>query len=173
MRGALDATGLPGILTGAANLIGDAMTLTIRALAPGDKDQWQRLYEGYQAFYQRPDLPQSFYEGAFARLLGGDPADFRGLVAEAEGQLLGLTHYVFHPNLLRPEGVCYLQDLFTAPAARGRGVARGLINAVYAAADAAGVPAVYWLTAETNYPGRMLYDKVAVKSPFIRYDRVL
>lgn len=149
------------------------MTLTVRPVAAPDKDQWQRLYDGYQAFYERRDLPQSFYDAAFERLLASDPADFHGLVAEEEGQLLGLTHYVFHPNLWRPEGVCYLQDLFTAPAARGKGVARALINAVYAAADGAGVPAVYWLTAETNYPGRMLYDKVAVKSPFIRYNRAL
>ena len=67
--------------------------------------------------------------------------------------------------------MCYLQDLFTAPDARGRGVARALIEAVYAAADAAGTPAVYWLTAEDNYAGRMLYDRVAVKTPFIRYRR--
>jgi len=92
-------------------------------------------------------------------------------VAEADGGLVGLTHFVLHPNLWRPEGVCYLQDLFTAKAARGRGVARALIEAVYALADAAGVPSVYWLTAEDNYPGRMLYDRVAVRSPFIRYNR--
>ena len=67
----------------------------------------------------------------------------------------------------------YLQDLFTAPEARGKGAGRALIQAVYDAADAAGVPAVYWLTAENNYAGRMLYDRVAVKSPFIRYNRPL
>ena len=67
--------------------------------------------------------------------------------------------------------MCYLQDLFTAPEARGQGVARALIEAVYAAADAAGAPSVYWLTAEDNYAGRMLYDRVAAKTPFIRYSR--
>ena len=149
------------------------MGLNIRPVAVADKAAWQRLYDGYQRFYERPDLPQAFFDAAFDRLLSGDPRDFHGLVAEEDGQLLGLTHYVFHPNLWRAEGVCYLQDLFTAPEARGKGVARALIEAVYAAADAKGVPAVYWLTAETNYPGRMLYDRVAVKSPFIRYNRPL
>ena len=143
----------------------------IRAVEPQDKPGWQRLYEGYQAFYERPDLPQGFYDTAFGRLLSGDAADFQGFVAEQDGALLGLTHYVFHPNLWRPEGVCYLQDLFTTPDARGKGVARALIEAVYAAADARGVPTVYWLTAENNYPGRMLYDKLAVKSPYVRYIR--
>ncbi|WP_299841542.1 GNAT family N-acetyltransferase [uncultured Paracoccus sp.] len=149
------------------------MQVTVRPVTAADKAGWQALYDGYQRFYERPDLPQSFFDHAFDRLLSGDPRDFHGLVAEEDGQLLGLTHYVFHPNLWRPEGVCYLQDLFTAPQARGKGVARALIEAVYAAADAKGVPAVYWLTAENNYPGRMLYDRLAVKSPFIRYNRPL
>jgi len=143
----------------------------IRELRPEDRKTWQRLYEGYQAFYGFDDRPAAFYDRAFARLMSGDPRDFHGLVAEADGRLLGLTHYVFHPNLWREEGVCYLQDLFTAPEARGRGIARALIQGVYAQADRAGIPAVYWLTAEDNYPGRMLYDRVGQKSPFIRYNR--
>ncbi|REF67441.1 MULTISPECIES: GNAT family N-acetyltransferase [Paracoccus] len=145
----------------------------IRALRPDDRKGWQRLYEGYQAFYGFADRPPSFYDRAFGRLMARDPRDFHGLVAEADGRLLGLTHYVFHPNLWRDEGVCYLQDLFTAPEARGRGIARALIEGVYAEADRAGIPAVYWLTAEDNYPGRMLYDRVGQKSPFIRYNRKL
>lgn len=144
--------------------------MRIRGIEPGDKLAWQRLYAGYQAFYNRHDLPQDFYDTAFDRLVSGD---FHGLVAEEGGALRGLTHYVFHKNLWRVEGVCYLQDLFTAPEARGSGVGRALIEAVYAAADAAGVPNVYWLTQEFNYAGRMLYDKVATRTPFIRYSRPL
>ncbi len=70
-----------------------------------------------------------------------------------------------------PKGLVYLQDLFVDPDVRGGGVGRGLISAVYDAADAAGTPAVYWLTQEWNYKGRMLYDQVATKSPFIQYRR--
>lgn len=143
----------------------------IRDLQAGDRAEWQRLYQDYQAFYGFHDRPQAFYDKAFDRLLSGQAGDFRGLVHADGDRLLGLVHYVFHPNLWRDEGVCYLQDLFTDSDARGRGVARALIEAVYAAADARGVPFVYWLTAEDNYPGRMLYDKVAQRSPFIRYNR--
>lgn len=145
----------------------------IRALQPGDRAQWQKLYEGYQAFYGFADRPAAFYDAAFARLTSGAAGDFHGLVWQEGSRLLGLAHYVFHPNLWRDEGVCYLQDLFTTAEARGRGVARALIGAVYARADAAGVPNVYWLTAEDNYPARMLYDRIAVRSPFIRYNRKL
>ncbi|MDO5631537.1 MAG: GNAT family N-acetyltransferase [Paracoccus sp. (in: a-proteobacteria)] len=140
----------------------------VRSIATADRAAWQRLYAGYHAFYQRAGLAKPFYDQAFVRLTGGD---FHGLVAEEAGHLLGLVHYVYHPNLWRPEGVCYLQDLFTAPDARGKGVGRALIEAVYRAADAAGVPTVYWLTAEDNYAGRMLYDRVGQRTPFIRYIR--
>lgn len=164
----MNMTTIPALATTARMTEAD---VTLRPLRADDRDVWQRLYEGYQAFYKRENLPQSFYDTVFARLMSGDADDFSGLVAEIDGELVGLTHYVFHPNLLRPEGVCYLQDLFTVPATRGKGVGRALIQAVYAAADAAGVPTVYWLTAEDNYAGRMLYDRVGTRSPFIRYNR--
>ena len=147
------------------------MGVVIRALERADREAWQRLYDGYHRYYERPDLPQSFFDMAFGRLMSGEAGEFRGLVAEDGGQLVGLVHYVFHPSLWRPEGVCYLQDLFTDAETRGRGVGRALIGAVYAAADAAGVPSVYWLTQEFNYAGRMLYDRVATRTPFIRYSR--
>ncbi|MDS9467185.1 GNAT family N-acetyltransferase [Paracoccus sp. MBLB3053] len=143
----------------------------IRAVRATDRAEWELLYQGYQAFYGFPDRSEAFYDKAFTRLMRDDPRDFRGIVAEQHGKLLGLVHFVFHPNLWRDEGVCYLQDLFTSPESRGKGIGRALIEAVYAEADEAGVPAVYWLTAEDNYAGRMLYDRVAVKSPFIRYNR--
>lgn len=147
------------------------MSVTIRPVEAGDREGWQQLYDGYHRYYERPDLPQSFFDTAFDRLMSGDAGEFRGLVAEDDGQLVGLVHYVFHPSLWRPEGVCYLQDLFTDARTRGRGVGRALIGAVYEAADAAGVPSVYWLTQEFNYAGRMLYDRVATRTPFIRYSR--
>ncbi|WBU65027.1 GNAT family N-acetyltransferase [Paracoccus aerodenitrificans] len=143
--------------------------MRIRPVEEDDRAQWQALWHGYQVFYGYEDRPQSFFDTAFSRLLSGEAGDFRGLVAEDSAELVGLTHYVFHPNLWRPEGVCYLQDLFTLPAARGKGVGRALIAAVRDAAAERGVNTVYWLTAEDNYAGRILYDRVATRTPFIKY----
>ena len=142
----------------------------IRPLRPGDEVDWRRLWTGYLEYYETR-VSDAVYASTFRRLLSGAGGEFRGLIAELGGQPVGLVHYLFHRHCWKIENTCYLQDLYTDPAARGRGVARALIEAVYAAADAEGAPSVYWLTQEFNYRGRMLYDKVGVKTPFIRYDR--
>ena len=90
-------------------------------------------------------------------------------MAQARGQLLGLAHYLFHRSTTRIELVCYLQDLFTAPSQRGRGIGRALIQGVYEQAKVAGIGRVYWQTHESNAAGRLLYDKLANHAGFIVY----
>lgn len=94
------------------------------------------------------------------------------LVAEDDGRLRGLAHYLFHRSMIAIAPVCYLQDLFTTPQARGQGVGRALIEAVYDAAHAAGSSRVYWHTHETNAPAQALYDRLAEKSGFIVYRKL-
>ena len=148
--------------------------MQIRPLKPTDRAAWQPLWDGYNAFYERAGataLPAEVTETTWARFF--DPAEpVHALVAEDDdGRLLGLVHYLYHRSTTRIEPTCYLQDLFTAPAARGRGVGRALIEAVYAAAREAGVRRVYWQTHSTNLPGRALYDRVAHHMGFIVYAR--
>ena len=88
-----------------------------------------------------------------------------------DGQAVGLTHYVFHRHGWKVENVCYLQDLYADPSVRGQGVGRKLIEAVYAAADTAGAPGVYWLTQDFNAEARKLYDRIGTVTPFIKYTR--
>lgn len=139
-------------------------------LRAGDEADWRRLWTGYLAFYETT-VPEAVYRSTFARLLGDDPQDFHGLIARVNGQACGLAHYLFHRHCWRIENVCYLQDLYVDPQARGTGLGRALIEAVYAAADANGTPAVYWLTQEFNTTARQLYDRMAKVTPFIRYNR--
>lgn len=144
--------------------------LTIRPLAPADHAEWRRLWTRYLEFYETV-LPEAVYETHWARLLGDDPQDFSGLIAEADGRAVGLTHFLFHRHGWKIENVCYLQDLYVDPDMRGTGAGRALIEAVYARADAAGCPSVYWLTQDFNETARRLYDRVAKKTPFIVYRR--
>ncbi|MFC2969062.1 GNAT family N-acetyltransferase [Acidimangrovimonas pyrenivorans] len=144
--------------------------ITIRPLHAADEDAWRALWTGYLDYYETA-VTEEVYRVTFKRLLSGDDTEFHGLVALVDDKPVGLVHYLFHRHCWKVENVCYLQDLYTDPALRGRGVGRALIEAVYAEADKAGAPAVYWLTQEFNYAGRMLYDRVGVKTPFIRYNR--
>ena len=146
------------------------MTTTIRPLAANDEAEWRRLWTGYLEFYET-SVSEEVYRTTFARLLGDDPHDYHGLIAEQGGRPVGLTHYLFHRHCWRVENVVYLQDLYVDPDARGTGVGRALIEAVYAAADEAGCPAVYWLTQDFNATARQLYDRIATVTPFIKYQR--
>lgn len=146
------------------------MAFLIRPLADTDETAWRSLWTEYLTFYGT-SVTGAVMQTTFARLLGPDPRDFSALIAEVDGHPVGLAHYLFHRHCWRIEEVCYLQDLFVAPRARGQGLGRALIKEVYARADAAGAPSVWWLTQEFNTPARALYDKVAQVTPFIRYSR--
>jgi GNAT superfamily N-acetyltransferase len=144
-----------------------AMTsLQIRPLAAADRAAWEPLWKGYQDFYQ-VDLSE-VTDLTWQRFLDPDEP-IHALGAFDEGRLVGIVHYVFHRSGWLAEPTTYLQDLFTDAACRGKGVGRALIEAVYQAAKARGSKRVYWLTHESNAPGRLLYDKVATNAGFIQY----
>ena len=142
------------------------MSLHIAPLSPEQRPAWETLARGYKTFYETPTTDAEF-DTAWKRLLAHDGV--HGLGAVVDGRLVGIAHYLFHTSTWSP-GNCYLQDLFTLPAERGRGVARALIDAVAAEARQRGVTRYYWLTQENNTTARTLYDKVAKYVGFIRYD---
>lgn len=142
----------------------------VRELRASDREQWAALWTGYLEFYKTSVAPE-VYDTLFERLLSDDPHRFNCFVAEQDGRLVGLTHYLFHDHAWKIEQVCYLQDLFADPSVRGTGVGRALIEAVYRAADAEGAPTVYWMTQDFNHQARLLYDRIGQLTPFIRYMR--
>jgi GNAT superfamily N-acetyltransferase len=145
--------------------------LLIRAADKNDFAQWKVLWDGYNAFYGRKGptaLPDTVTNMTWSRFFDGyEP--IQALVAEHSGQLLGLAHFLFHRTTISIESICYLQDLFTAEAARGKGVGRALIKEVYQRAKDAGCSRVYWHTHETNATAMRLYNKVAEKPGFVVY----
>lgn len=145
--------------------------LTIRAVRREDYAAWQKLWDGYNAFYGRSGptaLPAEITQTTWSRFFDVyEP--MHALVAESAEGLLGLTHFLYHRSTIALGPVCYLQDLFTVEAARGRGVGRALIEAVYERARAAGSSRVYWQTHETNTTAMRLYDRIAEKSGFLVY----
>jgi GNAT superfamily N-acetyltransferase len=158
-----------GSATGTGNLV------RIRPIQPADFNDWLPLWDGYNAFYGRSGptaLPLEITETTWRRFF--DPAEpVFALVAEEDGRLVGLTHYLYHRSTTRIELTCYLQDLFTVSAERGRGIGRALIEGVYEQARSAGIWGVYWQTQESNAAGRFLYDKMAKHTGFIVYSAKL
>ncbi|MFZ4649839.1 MAG: GNAT family N-acetyltransferase [Rubrivivax sp.] len=145
------------------------MSIEILALTQAHRPAWQPLAEGYKAFYKTPTTPAE-YDRAWARLMAA--RDVHGLGANLDGRLVGIVHFLHHGSTWA-DTVCYLQDLYTAPEARGRGVARALIGAVAGQAREAGAARLYWLTQEDNAVARALYEQVARYNGFIRYDFAL
>ena len=151
--------------------------ISVRPVQPADYAAWRPLWDGYNAFYGRfgaTALPEHITEATWQRLHDAAEPMFC-LVAQdnASGRLLGLTHYLYHRSTTRIEPVCYLSELFTTESARGRGVGRALIDAVYAAARAVNSSRVYWQTYETNATARLLYDKMAKHHGSIVYSQEL
>ncbi|MGB0660879.1 MAG: GNAT family N-acetyltransferase [Mangrovicoccus sp.] len=145
------------------------MPVTLRPLTSDDRQSWGKLWGAYLEFYGATRPPE-IYDLTFARLLDPDRPQ-HGILAELDGEAVGLVHFIFHAHNWHAADVCYLQDLFAQPHSRGKGVGRALIEAVYDRADAAGAADVYWLTQDFNTTARALYDQVAGVTPFIKYSR--
>jgi GNAT superfamily N-acetyltransferase len=144
--------------------------ITIRPLARADRAQWEPLWRGYLAFY-KTSVADEVTDVTFARFF--DEAEpMHALVAERDGKIVGIVHYIFHRSTWTKGPYCYLQDLFTREDARGAGVGRKLIEAVYERAKAHGASRVYWLTQENNATARALYDKLADRPGFIQYRKL-
>ena len=149
--------------------------IIIRPVTLQDHEQWLPLWDGYNAFYGRSGptaLASEITAMTWSRFFDAyEPV--HALVAESDGRLVGLVHYLYHRSTTAIAPNCYLQDLFTNEAVRGKGVGRALIEALYERARGAGLSRVYWLTHESNATARKLYDRMAERSGFIVYRQAI
>lgn len=140
----------------------------IRPLADTDLLAWLSLWRGYLAFYGCT-LPDEVTEHTWQRSIAPDEQPYAWVAEAGDGQLVGFVIYHFHLSTWSIGGDCYLEDLFVAAHARGKGAGYALIEAVYRAATEHGATRVYWNTHADNTRARALYDRVAQRSPFVRY----
>lgn len=160
---------------GGRDLAQDVSDITIRAARREDHNAWLALWHAYNVFYGRTEEPPVAPEvtaATWGRFFD-DGQPLWALVAERGGTLVGFTHYLFHLSTNHIAPLCYLEDLFTAEAARGKGVGQALIAAVCDAAQASGAASVYWQTRDSNATARRLYDRVARHDGFIVYAKDL
>ncbi|MGY6710402.1 MAG: N-acetyltransferase family protein [Rhizobiaceae bacterium] len=142
--------------------------ILVRPIQKTDHDEWRRLWTAYLAFYETT-VAEDVYRSTWARLFDDGHFEPRGLIAEIDGNAVGLVHYIMHRTCWSTADNCYLQDLYADPHMRGKGVGRALIEAVRDEADRLGANAVYWMTHETNATARKLYDRVGRDTGFVKY----
>ncbi len=141
--------------------------LRIRALSAADRPEWDQMWAGYLTFY-KSSLTSDISDDTFARLLSGD---LIGLIAEdAQGHVQGFAHALLHQGTWSPKPICYLEDLFVRDSARGQGAGRALIEALIARGKAEGWLRLYWQTAEDNHTAQALYDQLATRTDWLRYE---
>jgi GNAT superfamily N-acetyltransferase len=143
--------------------------VAVTPVEAADYDSWLPLWRSYQSFY-RTDIPLETTNVTWRRMLDGAEPVW-GALARIDGRAVGMVNWIFHRSCWTAGDYCYLQDLFVDAAVRGGGVGRALIEHVYAAADRAKSPRVYWLTHETNADAMKLYDRIAERSGFVQYRR--
>lgn len=144
--------------------------LVIRPIEASDQPEWRRLWTSYLEFYET-SVPEEVYQETFRRLISEGEYEPNGFIALQDGKPVGLVHYIQHRTCWSTKNNCYLQDLYADPEYRGTGIGRALIEAVYAKADELDLAGVYWLTQEHNATARLLYDRIARNTKFIRYMR--
>lgn len=147
-----------------------AADIAIQTLRGHERAAWEPLWKGYLDFY-RTALPKEVYDATWTRLHDSNEP-MHALGGYVDGRLKGIVHYLYHRSCWTIGDYCYLQDLFVAPEARGRGLGRALIEAVYREARLAGASRVYWLTHESNATARALYDTLADRPGFIQYRKL-
>lgn len=144
------------------------MTITVRPVTAADYPAWRTLWDGYVAFYQA-SVPDEVTDATFARCLDRD-APLYCFVAELDGAVVGFATIVLHLGTWSMTPVCYLEDLFVGEAARGRRVARALLDFLAETGRAQGWRRLYWQTKPDNAPAHALYEKVGVRTDWVRYD---
>jgi GNAT superfamily N-acetyltransferase len=151
------------------------MEIQVKPVTRSDYPEWLPLWNNYNEFYGRSGLTAldpSITQTTWLRFFESDEP-VHAIVAKSEGRLVGLAHYIFHRSTTAIHPYCYLQDLYTHEAFRGKGIASALILKVYEQAKLGGSPRLYWQTHETNVRAMRLYDKLAERSGFIVYRKLV
>ena len=147
------------------------MTAVIRSVIPGDRAGWDALWAGYLEFY-KTELTEAQTELTWQRLLD-DEHGLNGLVAEIDGQLVGLAHFSFTHSTWAENQDLYLEDLFVDPSVRGQGFGKALILSLDEIAREEGSRKIWWETQNHNTTARRLYDSIAELSEFVKYVRAI
>lgn len=144
------------------------MKIVVSELCLQDRSEWEALYYAYAEFYKVP-MDQNILDTVWLWIFDQDNAFYARVAKDDTGRCLGLMHYRAMPSPLRGKLVGFLDDLFIKPEYRGNGVVDALYQALNSDAADKGWPFIRWITAENNYRGRGVYDKLSDKTQWVTY----
>lgn len=141
--------------------------MQLRDLVSADEPRWLELWEGYVTFYEA-NVPKEVSSATFKRAITRG-SGLLGRVALEGDRIVGFSHSILHPGTWSTAPICYLEDLFVDPAARGKGVGRALIEDLISLGKSQGWAKLYWHTKASNATARRLYDCFTLADDFVRY----
>jgi GNAT superfamily N-acetyltransferase len=117
------------------------------------------LIAAYQRFYEAPP-DEARNRAHFGRFLHNHSGGVQFIARADDGRPLGFATLYFPFSSLSAGAYCLLNDLYTVPEARGRGVGRALIGHCARYAGELGFTRISWQTAQTNATAQRLYDSL-------------
>jgi ribosomal protein S18 acetylase RimI-like enzyme len=133
----------------------------------GYRQDWDRLYAGYAAFYKVEQTAEMrnrtwgwIMEGRIICLMA----------VNADGRPVGIAHLREFLRPLMSTVAGFLDDLYVDPALRGSGAVDDLFAAAKALGRERGWSVIRWITREDNYRARAVYDRLATRTNWVTYD---
>lgn len=140
------------------------MPAVIRAFKKDDFPAWRKLYAAYMGKRVSANKATEVFRQTLT-----PKSVCKGLIAVDGDKAIGFVHLIFHQGFYPGGTVCYVEDLFVAPAARRHGIARQLLDAAFAAAEKKNCTRIYWTTDPNNKIAQKLYKQYASGTPTLRY----
>lgn len=148
----------------------------IRPARADDFFPWLTLYEGYATFYHAPLTDERAVQ-TWQWITNGEHGLRAFVIEDPEGDtssgapsLIALAHVRTIAQPLEGTTALYLDDLFVAGSARGRGVASDMLAFLRDLARAEGHSGVSWITAADNAAAQSVYDRVATRTSWVTYE---
>ena len=140
----------------------------IRYLEQNDKENWEKLYNGYADFYKVP--MNTLILDTLWNWIQDDNHIVNGICYELEGKIVGIAHYRTMPRPIRGQYIGFLDDLFVEPDFRRKKIAQKLINHLKSLSKSNNWDGIRWITHSSNDNAKKLYDKIANNTGFELYE---
>lgn len=137
------------------------MSVSIDVVAEKDLADLLPLMRGYSDFYEVDPSDDALLAMARALIADREREGIQFIARDEDGAALGFATVFWLWSTSRAARIGLMNDLFTAPEARRRGVGEALIAACLGAVRERGAAIMQWQTAPDNHPAQALYERVA------------